>query len=151
MIEIENDTAAPSGGDKRNQWQAMRRGLQHKCPACGKAALFSSYLKVVDTCPACNEELHHQRADDAPPYITIFIVGHIVVPGVLLLEKAYAPATWIHLSIWLPLLVVLSLAILPRIKGLFVGLQWALRMHGFDKDAEPDPFDLMTHPQPVQD
>lgn len=137
MYEIEQDKLAGAHSEQRNVWQAMRRGLAHKCPACGNGALFSQYLKVNDTCPNCGEELHHHRADDAPPYITIFIVGHIVVPGILILEKAYAPETWIHLSIWLPLLLVLSLTILPRVKGLFVGLQWALRMHGFDpNDAE---------------
>ncbi len=148
MIEIENDSAVNTT-PPRNQWQAMRRGLAQKCPACGDSALFSSYLKVHDTCPTCKEELHHQRADDAPPYITIFIVGHIIIPGILILEKVYAPATWIHYVIWLPLMLILSLTILPRIKGLFVGLQWALGMHGFDKKAAPDPFELATIPDPL--
>ena len=149
MIEIETDSAADAASP-RNPWQAMRRGLAQKCPACGTGTMFSSYLKVHDTCPNCKEELHHQRADDAPPYITIFIVGHIIIPGILILEKAYAPATWIHLAIWLPLMLVLSLTILPRIKGLFVGLQWALGMHGFDENAEPDPLELAALSDPVQ-
>lgn len=149
MIEIESSTD-PDTRSERNSWQAMRRGLAHTCPACGEGALYSSYLKVHDTCPTCHEELFHQRADDAPPYITIFIVGHIIIPGMLLLEQAYAPATWVHLTIWMPLLLVLSLTILPRVKGVFVGLQWALRMHGFDPDAEPDPFGLNTAPKSLQ-
>lgn len=149
MIEIENDNAA-AAASQRSPWQAMRRGLAQICPACGDGALFSSYLKVQDNCPNCKEELHHQRADDAPPYVTILIVGHIIIPGILILEKAYAPATWVHLSIWLPLLLLLSLTILPRIKGLFVGLQWALRMHGFDNSTTPDPRDLAAAlPDPV--
>lgn len=148
MIEIEKDGAAIDA-PPRSPWQAMRRGLAHKCPACGDGDLFSSYLKVNDTCPSCKEELYHQRADDAPPYITIFIVGHIIIPGILILEKAYAPATWIHLVIWMPLMLILSLTILPRIKGLFVGLQWALGMHGFDKTAAPDPLELAAIPDPI--
>lgn len=141
MIEIENgpasDGASPIQTEHRPVWQAMRRGLAHRCPACGEGQLYNSYLKVAENCANCGEELHHHRADDAPPYMTIFIVGHIVIPGLLLLEKAYAPPTWVHLSIWLPLLVILSLVILPRVKGALVGLQWALKMHGFDKDT-PD-------------
>ena len=76
----------------RDVWQAMARGFAQRCPKCGKGALFHSYLKVADTCPACGEELHHQRADDAPPYFTIMIVGHFVVGGVLSMEKAFVAA-----------------------------------------------------------
>ena len=120
----------------RDTGQAMLRGLRHTCPQCGKGALFSAYLKVNDTCPRCAEALHHQRADDAPPYFTIFIVGHIVLGGLLMMEKAFKPEPWQHAIVWLPLTVVLSLILLPRIKGLMVGLQWALRMHGFGEADE---------------
>lgn len=99
--------------------------------------MFPQYLKVADTCPSCAEELHHQRADDAPPYFTMFIVGHIVVAAVMYVEKAYAPELWVHALIWTPLILVLSLVLLPRIKGALIGLQWALRMHGFG-GPEPD-------------
>ena len=81
----------------------MLRGFGLRCPKCGEGRLFGSFLKVADRCPACGEELHHQRADDAPAYFTIVVVGHIIVGGVLGLERAYAPATWVHAVIWLPL------------------------------------------------
>ena len=71
-------------------------------------------------------------ADDAPPYFTIVIVGHFVVGGVLALEKAFAPSMWLHSLIWLPLTVVASMWLLPRVKGALIGLQWALYMHGFE-------------------
>ena len=48
-----------------------------QCPACGQGALYGKYLKVVDRCGTCGEELHHQRADDAPPYFTMIITGHV--------------------------------------------------------------------------
>lgn len=99
--------------------------------------MFSRYLKVSDYCPACNEALHHHRADDAPPYFAILIVGHIILAGVLALEQAYAPAAWVHASIWVPATLVLCLWMLPRIKGTLVGLQWALEMHGFGDPSAP--------------
>jgi uncharacterized protein (DUF983 family) len=120
---------------------AILRGLAERCPACGEGLLFRAYLKVADRCPACGEELHHHRADDAPPYFTILIVAHIVVGGVLVLEQAFAPAEWMQAAIWLPLTVLLCVLILPRVKGALVGLQWALRMHGFGgtPDTPVDP------------
>jgi uncharacterized protein (DUF983 family) len=116
---------------KRDTGQAMLRGALHTCPKCGKGDLYASYLKVAGQCARCGQELHHHRADDAPPYFTILIVGHIAVGGVLTMEQAFKPSAWLHVAIWMPLVIILSLLLLPRIKGMLVGLQWALRMHGF--------------------
>ncbi len=95
--------------------------------------MFRAYLKVADTCPACGEELHHHRADDFPAYVVIVIVGHIVVPLVLMVETHLAPPYWVHMALWPTSVVVLSLALLQPVKGAIVGLQWALGMHGFDQ------------------
>lgn len=137
MIEIEKTPAARSLPE-RPLLVSMKRGWRQTCPACGRGALYKSYLKVEDRCGACGEELFHQRADDAPIYLTILIVCHIVGLGILELELAYAPDTWVHLSIWIPLLLVLCLTLLPRIKGALIGVQWAHFMHGFG-GPEPGP------------
>lgn len=123
---------------ERSAMLAMWRGAFHHCPNCGHGELYSGYLKVADSCTNCGQELHHHRADDAPPYFTIFIVGHIVLAGVLALEQSFAPEAWIHVAIWIPATLILSLTILPRVKGMLVGLQWAMRMHGFEEaDTQP--------------
>ena len=118
--------------------QAMRRGFAQRCPQCGKGALFWKYLKVNDSCSSCAEALHHHRADDAPAYFTIVIVGHLIVGGILVLHKSLAPPEWVQLAIWLPLTLLSCLWLLPRIKGALVGLQWALYMHGFDRAEATD-------------
>jgi uncharacterized protein (DUF983 family) len=116
--------------------QAMLRGFRCRCPACGEGGLFRAFLKVNDTCPACGEELHHHRADDFPAYLVIVIVGHIVVPLVLAVETNFAPAYWIHLALWLPLTLGLSLGLLQPVKGTVVAIQWYLGMHGFQSARE---------------
>ena len=127
------EAAAP-----RSALQSILRGFGGACPACGHGRLFHKFLKVSDNCPDCGEALHHHQADDAPPYFTIMIVGHIVVPLMLWLELEYLPPLWVHATIWPALTVLLSLWFLPRLKGAIVGWQWALRMHGFDGEPEPD-------------
>ncbi|MET3354109.1 DUF983 domain-containing protein [Xanthobacter autotrophicus] len=122
---------------------ALLYGARGLCPACGAGRLFSSYLKVSPYCPDCGEELYHHRADDAPPYATILLVGHIVVPLMVLVEEIYRPEVWVHLVLWLPLTLALCLCLLPPLKGMLVNLQWALRMHGFDpgsaeREGPPD-------------
>jgi uncharacterized protein (DUF983 family) len=124
---------------RRDVMRALLSGFGQRCPACGSAALFARYLKVRDVCPGCGEALHHHRADDAPPYFTILIVGHLIVGAILPVERAFMPPLWVHAALWLPLTLEMSLALLPRIKGCIVGLQWALYMHGFgDPAREPD-------------
>jgi uncharacterized protein (DUF983 family) len=110
---------------KRDWALAMRRGATCKCPACGNASAFAGYLRVTPSCTSCGTALDEFRADDAPPYFTIFLVGHIVVPLMLIVERAYAPPTWLHMVVWLPLIVVMSLAFLRPIKGATLGLLWA--------------------------
>ena len=105
---------------------ALWRGVCGMCPRCGKGRIFRRYLKVVDTCASCAAPLGSVRADDAPPYFTILVVGHVIVPGMLWLEKAQMPPLWVHSAIWLPLTVVLSLVLLQPIKGATVGLMLKL-------------------------
>lgn len=113
---------------------SMWRGAKSRCPSCGKGSLFRRFLKVTDQCPACGAEMYHHRADDLPAYLVIFVVGHIVIPALLVVEIAYAPPVWMHMTGWSALVIALSLALIQPIKGAVVGLQWALRMHGFGGD-----------------
>ena len=90
---------------------------------------------VVARAPRCGLDFTLHRADDLPAYLVIVIVGHIVVPTALLIETDYSPPVGLQLAIYLPLTVLMSLALLQPVKGAVVGLQWALGMHGFDDNA----------------
>jgi uncharacterized protein (DUF983 family) len=116
---------------KRPLMPAIKKGLKCKCPSCGEASAFNGYLEIKQECENCKEALGNHQADDFPPYITIFIVGHIVVALLLMVERSTELSTGAHLAIWIPLTIILSLALLRPIKGAVVGMQWALRMHGF--------------------
>jgi uncharacterized protein (DUF983 family) len=113
--------------------QALRRGLRGRCPACGEGQMFRAFLKVADTCPHCGEELHHHRADDFPAYLVIVIVGHILVPIVLLVETEIAPAMWISMTLWPLAALMMALGLLQPVKGAVVAIQWYGGMHGFEE------------------
>ena len=125
----------PVDAAKRSWKLAMWRGMRLTCPNCGQGPMFTRFLKVADACPHCGEELHHHQADDAPPYFTMFIVGHIVVPLVLVVEKLWAPPLGVHFLVWTAVTLALTFALMPAVKGAIVALQWALKMHGFDYAA----------------
>ena len=113
-------------------WRALAHGTLGRCPSCGHGQLFSGYLEIADNCSACGEELYHHHADRTPPYLTFFLVAHLLVPLAVILELLVHPAPIVHLLLWLPLTLLATLLMLPRVKGAILGLQWALRMHGFE-------------------
>ncbi len=133
------DSAAPAPDQPAEQAQdrpvrpAMLRGWRRRCPNCGSGPMMKSYLKVRDTCPVCDEALHHHRADDGPAYLTILIVGHIMAPLIIWAFTEFRPDPMVLASVFTVGCVALSLYLLPRLKGAIVGLQWAKRMNGFGR------------------
>ncbi len=125
-------------GEKRDVWGSIKRGFRGRCPRCGEGKLFRAFLKVDNNCSVCDLDFTPHRADDLPAYLVIVIVGHIVVPTALMIETDYSPPVWLQLAVYLPFVLFASLALLQPVKGAVVGMQWALRMHGFDENAPAD-------------
>lgn len=113
---------------------ALGRGLMGRCPACGLGKLFNGFLQVMPECDHCHAPLGLARADDAPPYFTILIVGHIVIPALVIMQKLDDPPTWLLTAIFLPLTVILSVGLIRPIKGATVGLMLSFNM--LKSDAE---------------
>jgi uncharacterized protein (DUF983 family) len=113
---------------------ALGRGLMGRCPVCGKGRLFDGFLRVVAQCERCATPLGLARADDAPPYFTILIVGHIVIPAMLIMQKTADPSTWLLSAIFVPLTVILAIGLIRQVKGATVGLMLSFNM--LKTDAE---------------
>jgi uncharacterized protein (DUF983 family) len=120
----------------RTLFVAMWRGLLSGCPACGGAGLFRTFLKPVATCPACGQDWSHHNADDFPPYIVILFIGHVVVSGMISLEVGFHPPMWVHLALWLPLIILLGIGLLQPAKGAVIAYQWWYGMGGFGDRAQ---------------
>lgn len=133
MTEIELQNA-----DLRPTWPALLNGMRCRCPRCGKGKLFSRYLKVADSCSECGQDFSHHRADDLPPYLTIMIVGHILVFLMLDMEIRGIASPWVYIAIFVPLAAILPVAMLPSVKGFVVALQWSRRMYGFGTGRQVD-------------
>ena len=135
-------------GSSRPLLRSIARGWRFKCPACGEGRLFRAFLKPVDHCEQCDEAMHHQRADDLPPYLSIVIVGHVVIAGYLAGARMFDLTSWQHLAFWAPITLLMALALMQPLKGSVIGLQWALGMHGFggEPDTPAGTFDDRHHP-----
>ena len=123
---------SPQATEDRSILTSMKRGTLSRCPNCGNGKIFEKGLRVVDQCGSCGQALHHQRADDLPAYLNIFIVGHVVVALVLIVMDMKILGMWELIAAASAVALVLSLLLMRPLKGMIVGVQWALRMHGFD-------------------
>jgi uncharacterized protein (DUF983 family) len=110
---------------------AIRRGLRRCCPKCGEGSLFDGYLTLAPECPACGEDLSHARADDGPAYLSILVTAKVMGTLQLFTYEMFQPPAWVMALTFSIGVIAMALYLLPRFKGLIVGVQWAMRMHGF--------------------
>lgn len=136
---VTGDLVLPATG-----WASILRGLRGRCPRCGEARLFMRFLKPIPHCPHCGQDWTHQRADDLPAYISIFVTGHVMAPLIITLIRDAELSVPILMAILLPLTLILMIGLLQPAKGAIIALQWWFGMHGFRKErpgAIPDEAD----------
>jgi uncharacterized protein (DUF983 family) len=117
---------------------AASRALLGRCPCCGQGKLMRSYLKQVENCSVCGESFGQIRADDAAPWLTIILVGHIFLPLAFLVNVDWMPV-WAAMGMWSACFAGLALAILPRAKMLFIAILWQTRAPGYQPIELVDP------------
>ena len=105
----------------------LRRGLSRHCPNCAAGPLFRGYVKVLSPCPQCAHDNAQYRADDAGPYFTILLVGHLCVGPLLIFPFIWKSPIWLVLGTTLPLVMALTLLLLPVVKGAVIGVQWGMK------------------------
>ena len=113
---------------KHSFWTVVGRGCLGRCPQCGRGALFKGYLKQVSDCAVCYEPLAHFRADDGPAWLTIIVAAHLLAPFLITLSLPPSWPDWAVTLTWSAAAIVLILMLLPRAKGVFIGLLWRIAM-----------------------
>ncbi|MBC9179163.1 DUF983 domain-containing protein [Pseudoroseomonas ludipueritiae] len=119
-------SAAEPPADQPSFLTMIGRGARNRCPVCGEGHVFRGFLTLAPACEHCGTDFSELRADDAPPYIVIFLVGHILVPLIFVVEKVWLPPMWLHMVVWLPLFALVSTLALRPVKGAVIG--WMLRL-----------------------
>ena len=107
-------------------------GIAGRCPRCGRGRLFQGFLSIAPRCESCGLDLSAQDSGDGPVALIILVVGFAVVIGVLLVEVRYGWPVWLHLLVWLPVSLVLCLALMRPLKATLIALQYKHRRHEFD-------------------
>jgi uncharacterized protein (DUF983 family) len=99
-------------------------GLSCRCPRCGKGRLFSGFLQVAPRCAACGLDFSFADSGDGPAIFVIFVVAPVVIVLAFIFEALVHPAPYVHLIVWIPVTLLLSLALLRPFKAVLVALQY---------------------------
>ena len=113
----------------------FRTGFKGTCPRCGRGRLFRGFLDIVERCGVCGLDLSQQNSGDAGPFFIVMIVGFITVGLALTVEMNFAPPGWLHMVLWLPAGLILSLVLLRPVKGIMIALQYKHRV-AFEHDRD---------------
>ena len=92
--------------------------------------MFSGYLSVRHDCDSCGMAFEPLRSDDAPPYFTLFIVGHVMISLYMAIWRFLDLPLWAQAAFWCGLTALLSLALLPFIKGGVMAVIFSTRVKG---------------------
>jgi uncharacterized protein (DUF983 family) len=109
--------------------------LKCKCPKCHRGGIYCGYLKLVDKCSVCDEDIGNIRADDGPAWLTILLTGHIFVPLFIVVQNAYILPLWVYAVMSPVMIAVSALLILPFSKSFFTYMLWYDRKNR-QKDAQ---------------
>jgi uncharacterized protein (DUF983 family) len=108
--------------------QTIARGIRGRCPSCNAAPIFDGYLKVYEKCRNCGAPLGDMPADDAPPYIAMLVVLHILALFIVLFYKGVFRPGFIMSGVLLLLLALLCMVALRMAKGAVIGILLKLGM-----------------------
>ncbi len=103
---------------------AYETGLKGLCPRCGQGHLFTGFINIAPKCDSCGMDFDFADAGDGPAVFVILIAGFLVVGAALYVEIQYEPPMWVHMAVFLPMVLVVVLGLLRPLKGLLVALQY---------------------------
>ena len=143
-VGIREEAGTAAGDDVARAWLTrqelpalplmMVRGCTGRCPVCGQGRLFAGYLRVVPRCASCAAPVGLVRADDAPPYFTIFITAHLIIAAVVVTDQQTDLPIWAMIAFFLPVTVMIAMLLLRPVKGATVGVMLKLGLIGEHRD-----------------
>ena len=102
----------------------LRAGLTGHCPRCDARTLFAGWIKFADCCDACGLDFRSFNVGDGAAAFLILILGAIMAAAAIVVELRFSPPFWVHMILWPPILLVLTILSLRASKGVLLALEF---------------------------
>ena len=101
----------------------LQAGLKATCPRCGVGKLYAGVLTPAKQCMNCGLDYSFIDSGDGPAVFVIMILGFIVLGLALAFEAAFHPPIWVHVILWVPVIVIASIWGLRFGKAMMTAMQ----------------------------
>lgn len=105
------------------QQSSIKTGLRCACPRCGQGKLYTGILTIRESCEVCDFEYGRLNADDGPAFFIIVLYSAIILPLAAWFQFAVEPPVWVHMVIWLPIIVIGAILLMRPFKAWLLAQQ----------------------------
>ena len=98
--------------------------LRGCCPRCGKGRLFAGIVTFAPRCATCGLDFSAFNVGDGAASFLILIVGAIVTGLAMRLELSRSPPWYVHVLLWGPLSLILTLGFMRVAKALLLAIEF---------------------------
>ena len=117
MVQSTKELGISSKQKKASLFKKVIYGL---CPNCASISIFKYYIKLLIKCPKCGYEINTHKIGDGAAWFSMLLTSILVAIGALILEVNFQPKLWVHVIIWFPIVIALSIFILRPFKALLI-------------------------------
>lgn len=110
--------------EERETPSSLEVGLRGCCPRCGEGKLFAGFIDLAPKCESCGLDYGFADSGDGPAVFIMMIAGFLIVGLVLWVEFTWSPPYWVHIVLWLPLTLILTLGLIRPLKAWLVAQQY---------------------------
>ena len=110
--------------DELNAPAPLEVALRGLCPRCGSPGLCANFLRFADRCRGCGLDYSSFNVGDGAAAFLILIVGAVISILAITVELKFSPPLWLHLLLWLPLTLILTVLLLRVAKALLLALEF---------------------------
>jgi uncharacterized protein (DUF983 family) len=87
------------------------------CPECGAKTMFAGPARFADRCGNCGLDYAGFNVGDGPAALLTLVIGALIIVLAIIVDMAFRPPFWVHVLIWVPVTVALTIWSLRVAKG----------------------------------
>ncbi|MBC9034277.1 DUF983 domain-containing protein [Sphingomonas sp. JC676] len=123
-MRLDEQPSNQIGGGGTTPPPPIDSGLKGCCPRCGTRTLFAGYIRFADKCANCGLDFTQFNVGDGPVVFLTLGIGALVTMMALWVEFTFQPGLLIHILLWVPITLGLTVVMLRFSKGLLLALEY---------------------------